>query len=316
MADFEQILQEYKSLYSAWCRFGNPIGIVRWHQGRGGSGYTTQPNETVDITQCCEEGKYVDTSKPWLYYDKTNDVVTIYSVHYKSHSEVLLFNVSKSSFPKHDLARFAGENSLSLNILLGRRPFEHSKKKDVEVAVLQGKHSTFVAAGWERAIQDEKQKKEQEYVAYQQGCVETARRITESVSMIEKAYNSAAMKAVESYTHSYADSSGVFFSKDWDYTLYTQGIMWHKLKRSIIDGSWFMPFSEIGYANLETDEQLFCFSVAMFCRKQGMPPADLDVAKVVWNCEIKTNHNGKFINNPRIKPEAKKEQPLQAIFTD
>ena len=316
MSDFEQMLQEYQRLYTAWCKFGNPCGIVRWIAGRGGSGYTTQPSKTVDITQCCEEGKYIDTLKPWLHYDKTTDVVTIYSVHYKSHSEVLLFNVSKSSFPKHELIRYANENSLRMDVLLGRRPFEHSKKKDVEIAVLQGPHSVFIAAGWEKEIQDEVRKREQEIAAYQTRCVETSRRITESISMIESAYNSAAMKAVESYTHSCADNSGVFFSSHWDYTLYTHGVMWHKLKRSITEASWFMPFSKIGFANLETDEQLFCFSAAMFCRKQGIPPADLDVTNIAWNCQIKADHNGTFINNPRLMPESTEEPPLQAIFSD
>ena len=316
MSNFEQLIQEYKDLYTAWCRFGNPCGVVRWRQGRGGSGYTTQPTETMDIAQCCEEGKYIDTYKPWLYYDKASDVVSIYSVHYKSHTEVLLFDVSKSSFPKHELTRYANENSLRMNVLLGRRPLEHSKKKDVEIAVLQGNHSVFVAAGWETEIQDGVRKNEQEKGTYQTGCAETTRRIAASIPMIESAYNSAAMKKVEAYTHSYADSSGVFFSGDWDYTLYMHGVMWHKLKLSITEASWFMPFSEIGFANLETDEQLFCFSAAMFCRKQGIPPANLDVTKVAWNCIIKADHNGTFINNPHLMPESTEEPPLQAIFSD
>lgn len=266
MSDFIKLLQEYKNLYTAWCSFGMPDGIIMWHQGRGGQGYTTRPGTAIDIHKCCEEGKYIDTSKPWLSFNKADDSITIYSMHYKAHFEVLLFEVHTSTFPKRELLDYAHQHSLKLDILLGRRPFETDKKKTVEVVVLQGKRSDFIKAEWENEWQEELRRKEQAVQVYREGCAVTRGRIAASLPMIQSAYDSAAMDAVAEYTPPYCNGSGLS-SPDWDYTLYADGVMWHEIRLSTIAAGWFMRFSKLDMRTLKQTNSFFPLPLQCFAGK-------------------------------------------------
>lgn len=209
-----------------------------------------------------------------------------------------------------------------IDILQGRSSSE--SRKDAELVVLSGKHSDFIKAGWEKAFQAERNKKEQEITRYYQNCAETAKRLKAQLPKIEKALQSPAMEAMTLYECGHGNEA-VFLSNQWYYTLYSHGVMWHNLSGATLydptrdsylsyDSSWFMSFSKIGFEVLQTEDQLFCFSVAMFCRKNGIMPTELTAENLIWNCEIKSTPKGTSINNARLKPKKEPARPLQSIF--
>ncbi len=326
MTTLSNLLDEYQKVYTEWCRFGMPDGIVAWRQGQGGGGFARRPKEIIDIRKCCETGKYVDTSKPWICYDKSNNHIKIYCVHWKGNIKLLFFDALSTILPKPELMTYAQQHSLSLDIIQGRSSSEG--KKNADVVVLSGKHADFIKAGWENVFQAELHKKEREAEAYHQGCIDTRERIKAALPAIEKAFYSAAMETMVSYKCGHGNSA-IFLSNQWCYTLYLHGVMWHNLSGASyydpthdysympsqrFDGSWFMPFSKIGFDDLQTEEQLFCFAAAMFCRKNGISPAELNADNIIWICKIESTYKGTTINNPRFKPKEEPTKPLKPIF--
>lgn len=319
---FADLLKEYKKLYTEWGRY-KPLGDVSWNldsdctQLWTPKGHCISVRGHVDIEAECESGQYGDTFHPRLCYDHKRDLVTIYSVHPKRQSDVLgFFDCYSSTCPKSELIEYAESHSLSLKIIMGRfSGFRSNKKNTVEVVALQGNRSAFVKAGWENALMEEQKKKEQQKEDYRKGCITTNKRFAELMSIIDQAYHSDAMSAVAEYgVGGYC--SNCLEASDWSYTLYLHGVRWnmHYYASSTIEQSWFMTFSDIGYSDLETDDQLFAFAAAMFCRKQGISPYDLDVDRIEWCCEIKTDWHGRYINSPKFVLESKEKDPLKSIF--
>jgi len=138
--------------------------------------------------------------------------------------------------------------------------------------------------------------------------------------LIKQVYDSDIMELLNTYTPSlHRYSLGVLHSDYFKYILYTHGIVWIEMSSNsstIIEGKWFMPFSEIGYLPLNDDDELFAFAFALFCSKNKLKPEEIDVEEISWNYETKSDSIGLFVSEPQFKKKIENEPhiDLRQIF--
>lgn len=320
--DLDTTIKEYKKVYTSWCHNGKKSGITKQSRGR----YATpndydssciQETNPFNIYEECEHGRYEDENNPWLHYNKKADIIEICCLYRRKKVDCLFFETYEPSVPLRAFSTYAKEHHLKVDLAPGKLT-SMGQGIQADVLIIKGTESEFINAGWQeeydaymRAKQLEEKTTQEKY---RKGCEETRIRIIRSMSAIEKAYNSEIMGIMSRYNphllsedHLDYPSRGVFLDSSWDYELELQGVMWVEKK-----GDWdrcFMRFADIGFQSLDTEDQLFAFSMAMFCRKHGINPSEMDIDQIEWDCKIK----GSSINNPKL---IVKEKPveLKSIF--
>lgn len=321
--DLDSTIKEYKKVYTAWCHNGKKHGITKRHQRRNATAndyasFCIQKTDPFNIYEECELGRYEDENNPWLHYNRESDTIEICCLYRRKKIDYLLFfETYEPSVPLRAFSTYAKEHHLMVDLAPGKLS-SISQGITADVLIIKGMQSDFINAGWQEEYDAYIKARQCEEKVVQEksrkGCEETRKRVLISMSAIEKAYNSEIMNIMSRYNpyllsedHLGYAGSGVFLSSSWDYVLHSQGVMW--LHRS---GDWeecFMRFSDIGFQSLDTDDQLFAFSMAMFCRKHGINPSEMDIEQIEWDCKIK----GASINNPKL---IVKEKPveLKSIF--
>lgn len=323
--ELETIINNYKMVYTAWCQKGKRPGITRWHQGMGGRGYTSFGisafDKPFDIYKECERGQYVDDSRPWLYYDIGSDTIGIYCVYKRKRIDLFFAEKYVSSVPLNAFTTYTNEHHLKAELIPGKLSWHSRDTIVADVLVIKGTQIDFINAGWQveydRGIKEKQLKEKLAQEEYKKGCDATRIRILNSMSAIEKAYSSEIMQIMSKYdpfllnANHISQFRGVFHSFSWDYDIYSQGVLWRRLIGDCDER--FMRFSDIGFKPIDTDEQLFAFSMAMFCHKQGINLSELDIEQVEWDCQIIETFRGKRINNPKLIVKDKPVE-LKPIF--
>lgn len=316
--DFDTTIKEYKKVYTAWCHNGKKSGITKRSRGR----YATpndynsscvQNTDPFNIYEECESGRYEDERNPWLHYNRESDAIEIYCLYERKLINYLLFfERYEASVHLHTFLTYAKEHHLKVDLIPGKLS-RISQGITADVLIIKGTQSDFINAGWQEEYDKSiKEKQLEEKVAqekYRKGCEETRIMVLSYMSAIEKAYNSEIMEIMSRYNpyllsedHLDYPGKGALLSSSWDYVLHSQGVMWLYCLGDRDER--FMRFSDIGFQSLDTDDQLFAFSMAMFCRKHGINPSEMDIEQIEWDCKIA----GSSINNPKL---IVKEKPVE-----
>lgn len=307
------IIDAFKEIYTVWCEHGEPAGLTEWNR----SGYTSFPTayDSSAIYHDCKTGHYLDTHHPWLQYTKgPNDKLVIYGV-FDRVKKGGFFTRFDRNFDEDVLISYGNKYDLQIEIISGERG------TPCDVVVFRGPNEKFVKAGWKDdyvKAETERQRKKLEQeekirIKREINWEKITPRIDRLWDSIEKAFKSTSIDTILLE----ANRQVRWY---WEYSF--EGIIPKHLKVFITSkgihlrdhGEFFIEFEKLGYKNLETEDEILTFTMAIFCKLHELNPNNVDVKRLIWEKDFEYKDGTISLQCPYyIEPE-KVDPPLKNLF--
>ena len=310
MVTLNEILNGCKKSYLAWLQKQVDSDNILWFTGRI---YSTSSGEEDKARKGAYEGS---VANPTIFYDKKKDVIKFFlRVHRRC--DKFNFGFYFNDFPRNELQSYCNNQGWQLEV-------SYDRSAICDLVTIFGTYQAFEQSEWHKeylaTVREKKENDERLKEQHDQCCVKTREKLYELMPVVKRIRNATIFDSLinriakkESEVH-----RRFFRSPSVESKVSSKGLYFYEKYSSPIQSSIAKVFfEEIGYKDIQIDDELIAFCFAYYCYEKDINLDDINLELIDWACWICEEDGEKKINFPlQLREETceKSKEILKSLF--